>query len=300
MNGILNILKPTGMTSHDVVSKIRKITKIKKVGHTGTLDPNAAGVLPICIGKATKISEMILNKEKTYIGELTLGIQTDTYDSFGRIIDKKDVIHINEKEVYEAFEKFKGEINQTPPIYSAIKIKGKKLYELARAGQTDVNIKPRNVFIKSIEIKNISENKILFEVTCSKGTYIRSLCKDIGDELGVGGHMSFLLRTSSGSFDIKNSVTLEEFEEASNNGNLEKYLFNIDYPLENYKSINIKESAYKAFSNGNVVYKKGLITLNNYENEELVKVYMKDKFCGIGKIIFIDERISLKSYKLFL
>ncbi|SHG93737.1 tRNA pseudouridine(55) synthase TruB [Tepidibacter thalassicus] len=300
MNGIFNILKPTGMTSHDVVSKIRKITKIKKVGHTGTLDPNAAGVLPVCIGKATKISDFILNKEKTYIAELTLGIQTDTYDSFGNVICKKDVKCINEKELYEVFEMFKGEISQTPPIYSAIKVNGKKLYELARAGQTDVNIKSRNVFIRDIKIKNISENKVLFEVTCSKGTYIRTLCKDIGDKLGTGAYMSFLLRTLSGNFDIKNSVTLEEIEEALKNNDLQKYLFDIDYPLENYKSIKIKESAFKAFSNGNIVYEKGLILSNNYKNKELVKVYLNNKFCGIGKIIIINETISLKSYKLFL
>ncbi len=300
MNGIFNVLKPTGMTSHDVVSKVRKITKIKKVGHTGTLDPNAAGVLPICIGKGTKIAELILNKEKSYRGEVTLGIETDTYDSFGKIINKTEVKNIKEDRIYEVFEKFKGEIVQVPPIYSAIKIKGKKLYEFAREGQTDVEIKSRKIFIKNLEIIKIKENKILFDVSCSKGTYIRSLCKDIGDELGFGGYMSFLLRTSSGNFTLENAVTLEELEEAASKDRLKDHLFNIDFPLEKYKSISIRENALKAFVNGNIVYSKGLILNESYEKEDLVKVYVKDKFYGIGKIILIDENISLKSHKLFV
>lgn len=301
MNGILNILKPTGMTSHDVVSKIRKITNIKKVGHTGTLDPNAAGVLPICIGQATKISELILNKEKSYRAELTLGIETDTYDSFGKITNTKPVLGLDENKIYNVFEEFNGEITQVPPIYSAIKVEGKKLYELAREGKTDIDIKSRKIFIKELKIISINKNKILFDVTCSKGTYVRSLCKDIGDRLGFGGHMSFLLRTSSGNFKLENSITLEELEEAKSNDKIKNYLFDIDFPLDKYKSIDIKSSALKAFINGNIVYKKGLILdCGNYENEELVKVYLENKFYGIGKILLDNKEISLKSSKLFL
>ncbi|MEJ8554451.1 tRNA pseudouridine(55) synthase TruB [Tepidibacter sp. Z1-5] len=300
MNGILNILKPTGMTSHDVVSRVRKIVNMKKVGHTGTLDPNAAGVLPICLGKATKIAELILNKEKTYIAELTLGIQTDTYDSFGKIIEKKDSTHINEEDIYSAFEKFKGEITQIPPIYSALKVNGKRLYELARSGQTDVEIKSRKVIVKDIKIKSIDKEKVLFEVTVSKGTYVRSLCKDIGDELGVGAYMSFLLRTKSGNFDIENAYTLEEIEQASKDLKLQDYIMGIDYPLTNYERIDVKQSAYKAFSNGNTIYQKGLIIKQEYHDEELVKVYIDDKFCAIGKIKIQDDNILLKSHKLFI
>lgn len=300
MNGILNILKPTGMTSHDVVSRVRRIANMKKVGHTGTLDPNASGVLPICLGKATKIAELILNKEKTYIGELTLGIQTDTYDSFGKVIQKKDPTHITEEDIYSVFEKFKGEITQTPPIYSAIKVNGKRLYELARSGQTDVEIKSRKVLVKDIKIKSIDNQKVLFEATVSKGTYIRSLCKDIGDELGVGAHMSFLLRTKSGNFDIKNTYTLEELEQASKESKLQDYILGIDYPLVNYRRIDVKQSAYKAFSNGNTIYQKGLIINHKYNDEELVKVYIDDKFCAIGKIKIQDNNMLLKSHKLFI
>ncbi|MCT4507951.1 MAG: tRNA pseudouridine(55) synthase TruB [Tepidibacter sp.] len=300
MNGILNILKPTGMTSHDVVSRVRRIANMKKVGHTGTLDPNASGVLPICLGKATKIAELILNKEKTYIGELTLGIQTDTYDSFGKVIQKKDPTHITEEDIYSVFEKFKGEITQTPPIYSAIKVNGKRLYELARSGQTDVEIKSRKVLVKDIKIKSIDNQKVLFEATVSKGTYIRSLCKDIGDELGVGAHMSFLLRTKSGNFDIKNTYTLEELEQASKESKLQYYILGIDYPLVNYRRIDVKQSAYKAFSNGNTIYQKGLIINHKYNDEELVKVYIDDKFCAIGKIKIQDNNMLLKSHKLFI
>ncbi|WFD11724.1 tRNA pseudouridine(55) synthase TruB [Tepidibacter hydrothermalis] len=300
MNGILNILKPTGMTSHDVVSRVRRIANMKKVGHTGTLDPNAAGVLPICLGKATKIAELILNKEKTYIAELTLGIQTDTYDSFGEIIQKKDPSHINEEDIYAAFKKFEGEITQVPPIYSAIKVNGKRLYELARSGQTDVEIKSRKVIVKDIKIKNIDKEKVLFEVTVTKGTYIRSLCKDIGDELGVGAYMSFLLRTKSGNFDIQDTYTLEEIEQASEESKLQDCIVGIDYPLTNYERIDVKQSAYKAFSNGNTIYQKGLIINRKYYDEQLVKVYIDDKFCAIGKIKIEDDNILLKSHKLFI
>ncbi|WP_099187177.1 tRNA pseudouridine(55) synthase TruB [Tepidibacter mesophilus] len=300
MNGILNILKPTGMTSHDVVSRIRRIANMKKVGHTGTLDPNAAGVLPICLGKATKIAELILNKEKTYIAELTLGIQTDTYDSFGQIVEKKDSDYISKEEIYKVFKKFEGEITQTPPIYSAIKVNGKRLYELARNGQTDVEIKSRKVLVKDIKIKNIDNQKVLFEATVSKGTYIRSLCKDIGDELGVGAYMSFLLRTKSGNFDIENAYTLEEIEQASKDFKLQEYIIGIDYPLVDYKEIALKKSAFKAFSNGNTIYQKGLIINQQYQDEELVKVYIDDEFCAIGKIKIQDNNILLKSHKLFI
>ncbi len=300
MNGILNILKPTGMTSHDVVSRVRRIANMKKVGHTGTLDPNASGVLPICLGKATKIAELILNKEKTYIAELTLGIQTDTYDSFGGIIEKKDATHIKKEDIYKAFEKFKGEIIQIPPIYSAIRVNGKRLYELARSGETDVEIKSRKVFIEDIKIKNIDNQKVLFEVTVSKGTYVRSLCKDIGDELGVGAYMSFLLRTKTGNFNIEHAYTLEELEEAAEKCKLQDILLGIDYPLINYKKIEVKQSAYKAFSNGNIIYQKGLVINQTYQDEELVKVYIDDKFCAIGKIKKQDDNILLKSHKLFI
>ena len=214
MNKIVNILKPTGMTSHDVVSRVRRILNMKKVGHTGTLDPDAAGVLPICLNKATKVSELILNKEKSYICELTLGASTDTYDSSGVITFEGDTSNITKEDIYKAFETQRGEIDQYPPIYSALKVNGQKMCDLARKGKADtVEIKARRVKIEKIEILNINENKILFLVKCSKGTYVRSICHDIGNYLKCGGHMSFLLRTSSGKFNLENSITLEELHD---------------------------------------------------------------------------------------
>ena len=222
MNKIVNILKPTGMTSHDVVSRVRRILSMKKVGHTGTLDPDAAGVLPICLNKATKVSELILNKEKSYICELTLGVATDTYDSSGVITFEGDTYNITNEDIYKAFEGQKGEINQYPPVYSALKVNGQKMCDLARKGKADtIEIKPRKVKIEKIEILNIIENKILFLVKCSKGTYVRSICHDIGQYLNCGGHMSFLLRTSSGKFNLENSITLEELEKYYNDNPLE-------------------------------------------------------------------------------
>ena len=242
MNKIVNILKPTGMTSHDVVSRVRRILNMKKVGHTGTLDPDAAGVLPICLNKATKVSELILNKEKSYICELTLGASTDTYDSSGVITFEGDTSNITKEDIYKAFETQRGEIDQYPPIYSALKVNGQKMCDLARKGKADtVEIKARRVKIEKIEILNINENKILFLVKCSKGTYVRSICHDIGNYLKCGGHMSFLLRTSSGKFNLENSITLEELEKYYQDNTLDNYLYEIDYVLDNFKKVKLTQ-----------------------------------------------------------
>jgi tRNA pseudouridine55 synthase len=300
MNKIVNILKPTGMTSHDVVSKVRKILSIKKVGHTGTLDPDAAGVLPICIGKATKVSDFILNKDKGYIGELTLGIITDTYDSSGEIISKKDTSHITEDDIYKAFESQVGVIMQKPPIYSALKVNGKKMYEIAREGKSDeIEIKSREIHIKELKVLSINDKKIRFYVKCSKGTYVRSICYDIGEILGCGGHMSFLIRTSSGKFNLENSITLEELEEYYNRGTLDNYLYDIDFVLQNFGYINIKPLAVKSYINGAIVYPKGFLD-SNIKDEELIRVYSENKFLGVGKIVNIDNTKCLKSDKLFI
>lgn len=300
MNKIVNILKPTGMTSHDVVSKVRKILSIKKVGHTGTLDPDAAGVLPICIGKATKVSDFILNKDKGYIGELTLGIITDTYDSSGEIISTKDTSHITEDDIYKAFESQLGVIMQKPPVYSALKVNGKKMYELAREGKSDeIEIKSREINIKELKVLSINDKKIRFYVKCSKGTYVRSICYDIGEILGCGGHMSFLIRTSSGKFNLENSITLEELDEYYNKGTLDNYLYDIDFVLQNFGHINIKPLAVKSYINGAIVYPKGFLD-SNIKDEELIRVYSENKFLGVGKIINIDNTKCLKSDKLFI
>ena len=301
MNKIVNILKPTGMTSHDVVSRVRRILSIKKVGHTGTLDPDAAGVLPVCIGRATKVSELILNKEKSYICELTLGASTDTYDSSGVILKEGDTSKITSEEIYKAFEKQVGEIDQYPPIYSALKVNGQKMCDLARRGQADkIDIKSRKIKIEKNEILSINGNKILFYVKCSKGTYVRSICHDIGEILGCGGHMSFLLRTSSGKFNLENSITLEELEKYYNENTLESHLYDIDYVLDNFKSVSLVESALRYYSNGGVIDSRRFTVDDIDENDEYVRVYCQKKFIGTGKIIKNNNTISIKSDKLFI
>lgn len=301
MNKIVNILKPTGMTSHDVVSRVRKILNIKKVGHTGTLDPDASGVLPICIGKATKVSELILNKDKGYICELTLGITTDTYDSSGEILERCEDFNVSLEELEKAFDGQRGEIKQLPPMYSALKINGKRMCDLVRSGRSDeIELKYRDVNIKKLEILSYKDNKVMFYVKCSKGTYVRSICYDVGQALGCGGHMSFLLRTESGKFNLDNSITLEELEVFKENETLDNYLYDIDYVLSNLGLIDINPLAVKSFVNGAIVYPKGFIKKEFKENDKLVRVYTKGEFLGVGKLIKVDDTLCLKSDKLFI
>lgn len=208
MFGFINIYKPKGMTSHDVVSVLRRITKIKQIGHTGTLDPFAEGVLPICIGKATRLIEY-LEDEKEYLATVQFGTATTTYDPEGEITSTSDK-KITKEELLQELENFRGEISQLPPIYSAIKIKGKKLYEYARKGET-VEIQPRKVFISKLELKNFDETSQTAEllIGCSKGTYIRSIAHDLGQNLKCGGHLTKLVRTKAGKFTIKNANHLD-------------------------------------------------------------------------------------------
>lgn len=301
MNKIVNIIKPTGMTSHDVVSAVRKILNKKKVGHTGTLDPDASGVLPICIGKATKVSELILNKDKSYICELTLGINTDTYDSSGEILERVYDFSFSEEEIEKAFDTQRGEIEQLPPIYSALKVNGKRMCDLVRSGRGDeITIKSRPVNIKELKVLSINGDKIMFYVKCSKGTYVRSICYDIGKVLGCGGHMSFLLRTSSGRFNLENGITLEELQEFNENGTLDKHLYDIDYVLNNFNHVVLNDNALKYYINGGIIDERRFMEKQYNEDDEFVKVYSKNEFLGIGKLIRKDNITSVKSDKLFI
>ena len=200
MNGVINIIKNTGMTSFDVVARVRKITKEKKVGHTGTLDPEASGVLPICLGKATKIIDYMMENEKAYRVSFKLGIVTDTYDLEGKIIREKDASNVGKEEIIRVISNFIGNIKQVPPMYSALKQNGVKLYELARKG-IEVKREARDITIYKIENIDI-QDEICMDVYCSKGTYIRSLCFDIGEELGVGATMTKLCRIKNGNFTL--------------------------------------------------------------------------------------------------
>lgn len=301
MNKIVNIIKPTGMTSHDVVSVVRKTLNIKKVGHTGTLDPDASGVLPICIGKATKVSELILNKDKSYICELTLGITTDTYDSSGEILKKVENFNFTKEQIEKAFDSQRGHIEQLPPMYSALKVNGKRMCDLVRSGRADeIKLKTRPVHIKKLDVLSINEEKIMFYVKCTKGTYVRSICYDIGGILGCGGHMSFLLRTQSGKFNLENGITLEQLKEFNENNTLDKHLYDIDYVLSNFKSIVIHPNAEKYYINGGVIDERRFLEKNFDENDEYVRVYSQTQFLGVGKLSKKDNIVNVKSDKLFI
>jgi len=252
MNGILNILKPTGMTSHDVVSSVRKILNTKKVGHAGTLDPNVAGVLVICVGKGTKFSEYLMNGSKEYVCELILGQSTDTQDSYGKMVEKKDNVHVNYEDILNALKDFEGEQLQIPPAYSAVKLNGKKLYEYAR--QNIIVEKPgKPVNIKEIELLKFEEKRVLMKIKCSKGTYMRTLCNDIGESLGTLGYMGVLVRTEAKGLRIENSVTLEDLKFLNDNNKLRECLIPLDeiYPLE---KISVDEIYYDRLTSGNEVY----------------------------------------------
>lgn len=212
MDGILLINKTTGMTSHDVVMKIRKLLKTKKVGHCGTLDPDATGVLVICVNKATKAIQFLTADSKEYIATLSLGKSTDTYDASGKVLKEKEFNGI--KNLEEVLNSFVGKQKQLPPIYSAIKVNGKKLYEYARENK-EVEIKHRDIEIKEIELLKVEDNEITFRVLCSKGTYVRSLCVDIANKLGYPGHMKSLMRSQSGDFKLEDCFTLEDVEQGN-------------------------------------------------------------------------------------
>ena len=211
MDGIILVNKPSGMTSHDVVNKLRRILKTKKVGHCGTLDPDATGVLVVCVNKATKVLQFLTSESKEYVATLSLGTSTDTYDASGKIIETKEFHALDNNEIVACFNNFIGSQEQKPPIYSAIKVNGKKLYEYARAGE-QVEVPTRSVTVNHLEILQIENNLIKFKVGCSKGTYIRSLCVDIAKKLGYPGHMSKLIRSQSGHFRLEDCSTLEDIE----------------------------------------------------------------------------------------
>ncbi len=280
MDGVINVNKPKGMTSHDVVAKIRKEFGMKKVGHTGTLDPDAIGVLPICIGKATKIAEFLTSSKKQYVAEVKLGEVTDTQDSSGAVLKTAEV-NVSAEDIKNAAENFIGEIEQIPPMYSAIKIDGVKLYELARKG-IEVERKPRKIEIYGIEILdiNLSENCFKMKVDCSKGTYIRTLCSDIGEFLGCGANMKSLVRTKTGKFTVEDSITLDEIHERVLNGNFD-FVRSIGDVLDEYERVIVAERNAYRIRNGIKPKIEGLIEGECYrvydENGELLTLSQQKK-----------------------
>lgn len=282
MDGIIVIDKEKGFTSHDVVAKLRGILRMKKIGHTGTLDPDATGVLPVALGKATRLVEFLTEKEKTYEAVLHLGLHTDTQDITGKILKEKEVT-CTEDEVREVMQSFLGEQQQIPPMYSALKVGGKKLYELAREG-IEIEREARPVYFKEIKILEMQLPMVRFSVTCSKGTYIRTLCHDIGEKLGCGGCMEALKRTASGRFSLEESHTLQEVQQAMEAGTVLEWIVGIEEILAEYPRILSAETGDRLLMNGNPL-KKSMVSEHHEEGwvrmctslGEFVGIYEWDK-----------------------
>lgn len=275
-DGIILVNKPKGYTSHDIVSIAKKVLN-EKVGHTGTLDPNATGVLPLLIGKGTKLSKYLINHDKEYVATIKLGEMTDTADSEGEIIKKEDVREeiFNEEVVNHILKLFIGKQTQIPPMYSAIKLNGKKLYEYARKG-IEVEVKPRNIEIYNIALEKLNKEKleIIFRVNCSKGTYIRSLCEDIAKELGTIGYMKELQRTKAGDFYIEDCVSVEDLKE--NYEVILKKIISFEKFLKNAEKINMKNNKMKLLLNG--------VKLDVDLKDGIYLIYNNSKFIGTGVV----------------
>ena len=276
MNGILLVNKEKTYTSHDVVAIVKKITG-EKVGHTGTLDPNATGVLPLLVGKATLISKYLINHDKTYIATLKLGIKTETADGEGNILEKQNIVNlnINEEMIKKVLKEMIGKQDQFPPMYSAIKVNGKKLYEYARNRQK-VDIKPRKIEIYNTRLisYNNEENEIEFEISCSKGTYIRTVCEELASRLDTIGYMKELNRIQVGEFNIKNAYTLNEIK--NNNEQIEEMLISIEELFKNKEKIELENKQLQLFLNG--------INLKTEKEDGVYKIYNNSNFVGLGII----------------
>jgi len=295
-NGIINIYKEKGFTSHDVVAKMRGICKQKKIGHTGTLDPDAEGVLPVCLGSGTKLCDMLTDKDKEYVAELLLGVETDTQDITGQILRECEPV-MDETAVREAVMSFRGEYMQVPPMYSALKVNGKKLYELARAGK-EVERQARPVNIHEIEILEMQLPVVKLRVACSKGTYIRTLCADIGEKLGCGGTMKSLLRIRVGIFELQEAITLAELEQIRDTIGIEKKLYTVDSVFSDLEALHVTEEFCKLLDNGNAFYVNQTLEKKKYPENQWVRVYGKEKFYGI--YAYEQEKRRYKPVKMFL
>ena len=299
MDGMITVYKEKGYTSHDVVAKLRRILHQKKIGHTGTLDPDAVGVLPVCLGKGTKLCELLTDKDKTYIAVCKLGVVTDTQDMSGSILQQNKA-EVTMKEVKECITSFLGAYEQVPPMYSALKVNGRKLCDLAREGIT-VERKARMVRIYEAELLSFDEVEQTFsmKVHCSKGTYIRTLCHDIGIRLGCGAAMMELTRTQVAQFLLEDALTLEQVEELFESGKLNDYVVPVDAMFPAYKKVYVKEEACKRLYNGNLLYQQDLQEKNEKEqdadSEEMLVYDDKGRFIAIYK----KENREYKPVKMF-
>ena len=301
INGVINVYKEPGFTSHDVVAKLRGILKQKKIGHMGTLDPNAVGVLPVCLGKATKLCDILSEKDKTYNATLLLGLDTDTQDTSGEVISKADtdsIMELSEDKVFETIKSYIGDYDQIPPMFSAIKIGGEKLYNLARRGEV-IERPARHCRINDITVTKMELPRVDLHVTCSKGTYIRTLCHDIGKDLGVGGCMEKLVRTKVERFSVEDSITLKQIEEFRDNNTLEDYITPVDEMLGNYSKCMVSKGAEKLVYNGNIFTSGNTFLKMNHEDGQIVRVYTSEgEFIGLYK--FNSEKQIYKPVKMFL
>ena len=293
MNGVLNVYKEQGFTSHDVVAKLRGILKIKKIGHTGTLDPDAVGVLPVCIGKGTKLCDLITDWSKTYEAVMLLGTTTDTLDTSGTILSRSEVT-VSEMDVLRACNEFVGKYEQIPPMYSALKYNGQKLYELARKGIV-IERKPRIVNINSLRVNDInladSQKTVTITVDCSKGTYIRSLCDDIGKKLGCGACMMKLTRTRVGDFQLDDTLTLNQISALVLKGEIEERIVPVDDIFRDYESITLPEEYANYLHNGNKIVAGQLPDDIIVNERSRYRVYDSDNIF-IGIYIFAEGVLS--------
>ena len=287
MNGFINLLKPSGMSSSDAVTIARRITGQKKCGHSGTLDPLAAGLLPLCMGRATKLFDYIMEKNKEYLAELTLGVETDTQDADGEVIATGDADAIGEDDVRAVLAQFRGVIQQQPPMYSALVHQGKKLYKLARGGE-EIERAHREITITALElVERTGPRSYLLRIGCTKGTYVRTLCTDIGRALGCRAYLSFLLRTASGVFTLENTVTIEELETLRDRGQLNDVLLPMDHPLGHLPRVDCPPGRERWLLNGLAQGVKS-------EPVELARVYAGERFLGLGGIALREGRTELR------
>ncbi|MDD6235678.1 MAG: tRNA pseudouridine(55) synthase TruB [Lachnospiraceae bacterium] len=301
-NGVINIYKEKGYTSHDVVAKLRGILKQKKIGHTGTLDPDATGVLPVCLGNGTRLCDMLTDRTKEYKVTMLLGVTTDTEDISGTILTEQKVT-ADVNAITDAIMSFVGSYDQIPPMYSAIKVNGHKLYELARKG-VEVERKPRNVVIDYIKIDSVGDSECIFTVGCSKGTYIRSLCRDIGAKLGCGACMKDLVRTRSGICLAKDALTLDEVERKKAAGTLEECIKPVDFFFMDYPAAVLPDAYEKYVKNGNM-FKAVECRDGHLEADDVYKVRIyfdrKEKGPIFTALYEYDRHTGIyKPYKMFL
>ena len=283
MEGFINFLKPPGMTSHDAVGFIRRLFQEKRVGHAGTLDPGAAGVLPIAVGRATRLIEYLDAVGKSYRAEMTFGFATDSGDDTGKVVERLDEFTMpDEAQIREVLASFTGEITQVPPAHSAIKINGRRACDLLRAGQ-QVEIPSRQVQIYELKLLQLQGNTALIDVKCSKGTYIRSLCADIGSALGIPATMSFLVRTSAGGFSLQHSCSVEELKDLGEKGELESILLPADKVISHIPAYELAQNRVKAFCNGLLTHDRRYQEKYQPHKDVLLRVYSQGEFLGIGR-----------------